>query len=39
LVADNLEALFRSTMERLDAQGSAIRRGDLSLPLAVRTMD
>jgi tetratricopeptide (TPR) repeat protein len=39
LVADNLETLFRSTMERLDAQGSAILRGDLSLTLAVRTMD
>lgn len=38
LVPEKLNSLFQHTMERLDAQGDAIRRKDVSLNLQCRSM-
>jgi tetratricopeptide (TPR) repeat protein len=38
LVPENLDSIFRLTMESLDAQGLAIRQKKLSLKLATRTI-
>jgi hypothetical protein len=38
LVPENLDTLFRSTMERLDAQGSALKRSDPSILPPTRTI-
>ena len=38
LALGKLDSLFRHTMERLDAQGAAIHRKDLSLAIVFRTM-
>src|SRR5215469_6273306 len=38
LVPENLDALFITTLERLDAQGAAIQQGGLSIQLQCRTI-